>query len=67
MAILGGLGSVSGAAVGAVLVQEASHYVSRWTGYWGFWLGLLFIAVVLLAENGLFALLRRAVLRVRAS
>ena len=60
MAILGGLGSVSGAAFGAVLVQTASHYVSRATGYWGFYLGLLFIAVVLFAENGLFAILRSA-------
>lgn len=65
MAVLGGLGSISGAALGAVLIQTASHYMSRVTGYWGFFLGVLLIAVVLFAENGIFALLTRAVARVR--
>lgn len=64
MAVLGGLGSISGAALGAVVIQTASHYISRLTGYWGFFLGLLLIAVVLFAENGIFALLRRAVTRI---
>ena len=60
MAILGGLGSISGAALGAVIVQTASHFMARWTGYWAFYLGLIFVSVVLFAENGIFALLRRA-------
>ncbi|WP_376093690.1 branched-chain amino acid ABC transporter permease [Roseomonas sp. CCTCC AB2023176] len=63
MAILGGLGSISGAALGAIIVQAASHFLSRWTGYWGFFLGVSFIAVVMFAENGLFALLRRPFVR----
>jgi len=65
MAVLGGLGSISGAALGAVLIQTASHYMSRVTGYWGFFLGVLLIAVVLFAENGVFALLQRAAARAR--
>ena len=64
MAVLGGLGSISGAALGAVLIQTASHAMSRVTGYWGFFLGLLLIAVVLFAENGIFALLRRGIARI---
>jgi len=64
MVLLGGLGSISGAALGAVLVQTASHYVSRVTSYWGLLLGLLFICVVLFAENGVTALLRALALRV---
>lgn len=67
MAILGGLGSISGAALGAVIVQLASQILSRWTGYWGFFLGVAFVAVVLFAENGLFALLRRPFLPRAAS
>lgn len=63
MAILGGLGSISGAALGAVVVQTASHFIARLTGYWGFYLGLIFVVVVLFAENGLFALLRSATRR----
>jgi branched-chain amino acid transport system permease protein len=59
MAILGGLGSLSGAALGAVVIELASHYLARLTDKWGLIVGLVFIATVLFAENGLFALLRR--------
>jgi branched-chain amino acid transport system permease protein len=57
MAIFGGLGSLSGAALGAAIVQLLSHFTSRFTSHWGLFLGLIFIAVVLFADRGLFALL----------
>jgi branched-chain amino acid transport system permease protein len=60
MVIFGGIGSISGAALGAVVIQLLNHYVSKYTSHWGLVLGLLFIVVVLFAENGLFALLCRA-------
>jgi branched-chain amino acid transport system permease protein len=59
MVIFGGLGSISGAALGAVVIKLLSHYVSKYTSHWGLVLGLLFIVVVLFAENGLFALICR--------
>jgi branched-chain amino acid transport system permease protein len=60
MVIFGGLGSVSGAALGAVVIKLLSHYVAKFTSHWGLVLGIIFIIVVLFAENGLFALLCRA-------
>ncbi len=60
MAIFGGLGSLSGAALGAAFVQLLSHYCSRFTSHWGLVLGALFIVVVLFADRGLFAMLLNA-------
>jgi branched-chain amino acid transport system permease protein len=60
MVIFGGLGSISGAALGAVVIKLLSHYVAKFTSHWGLVLGLIFIVVVLFAENGLFAMLCRA-------
>jgi branched-chain amino acid transport system permease protein len=59
MVIFGGLGSISGAALGAVVIKLLSHYVAKFTSHWGLVLGIIFIIVVLFAENGLFALLCR--------
>jgi branched-chain amino acid transport system permease protein len=60
MAIFGGLGSLSGAALGAAIVQLLSHFISRFTSHWGLVLGVIFILVVLFADRGLFALLLAA-------
>lgn len=60
MVIFGGLGSISGAALGAVIIKLLSHYMAKFTSHWGLVLGIVFIAVVLFTENGLFALLCRA-------
>ena len=59
MVILGGVGHVYGGFAGAVaylLIEEVS---SGRTIYWHFWLGVILLAVVLLAPNGLLSLLRR--------
>lgn len=66
MAIFGGLGSLSGAALGAVIIQLLSHFTSRFTSHWGLVLGVLFIVVVLYADRGLFALLLNAANRLVA-
>jgi branched-chain amino acid transport system permease protein len=63
MVIFGGLGSLSCATLGACIIQLLSHFTSRFTSHWGLVLGLIFIVVVLFAENGLFALLLDAVRR----
>lgn len=66
MAIFGGLGSLSGAALGAAIIQLLSHFTSRFTSHWGLALGVIFIIVVLYADRGLFALLLNAANRLMA-
>jgi branched-chain amino acid transport system permease protein len=66
MAIFGGLGSVSGAALGAAIVLLLSHFTARFTSHWGLVLGVIFIVVVLFADRGLFALLLNGANRLTA-
>ncbi len=58
MVVLGGLGSISGPALGAVVIvlfqQELSLYVSRWQTL----MGLTLIAVVVFSPGGLWGLVR---------
>jgi branched-chain amino acid transport system permease protein len=60
MAVLGGLGSIWGPALGAVVIvlfqQELSIYLSRWQTL----MGLTLIAVVLFSPRGLWGLVRAA-------
>jgi len=67
MAIFGGLGSLSGAALGATIIQLLSHFTSRYTSHWGLALGVIFIVVVLYADGGLFALLSNEANRLTAA
>jgi branched-chain amino acid transport system permease protein len=66
MAIFGGLGSLSGAALGAAIVLLLSHFTARFTSHWGLVLGVIFIVVVLFADRGLFALLLNGANRLTA-
>ena len=66
MVIIGGMGSLVGAALGAVVMVLLRHELSHsgfWVGiglpaelasYWQFVMGLIFIAIVLLAGDGLY-------------
>jgi branched-chain amino acid transport system permease protein len=60
MVVLGGLGSIWGPALGAVVIvlfqQELSIYLSRWQTL----MGLTLIAVVLFSPGGLWGLVRAA-------
>lgn len=59
--VLGGTGSLYGAMLGAVVFMTVHHLLSDLNPqYWQFWLGLVLIAVVLFARDGLMGLLRRA-------
>jgi branched-chain amino acid transport system permease protein len=63
MVILGGLGSLVGAAAGAALWILLRHALSALTSYWMLAMGLFFVGVVMFAGNGLYglvALRRRA-------
>jgi branched-chain amino acid transport system permease protein len=53
MIILGGLGTLVGAALGAAGLVLLRHELSDITQYWGFWMGLFLIAIVLGGKNGI--------------
>lgn len=55
--ILGGARTLSGPLLGAVAWVLLRHLLSELTTYWMFIMGLLFIAVVLFAERGIYGLL----------
>jgi branched-chain amino acid transport system permease protein len=63
MAVLGGLGSIWGPAIGALIIvlfqQELSIYVTRWQTL----MGLTLIAVVLFGPGGLWGLVRAGLKR----
>ena len=52
MVILGGLGTLIGPVVGASIVILLRHQLSSYTDYWGFWLGMFLIVVVVSKSNG---------------
>lgn len=60
MSILGGLGTLVGPALGAVALTFARHEIGAYTDYWGFWLGLLLVTVVVIEPRGLAGLISRA-------
>jgi len=54
MLVLGGIGRLYGAVVGAAVFMLAHHFLSDLNPiYWQFWLGLLLVVVVLFARGGL--------------
>jgi len=62
MVMLGGIGTLDGAVLGAAVYILLSEYLSQWTEHWTLIFGPLLVAVVLFARGGLiggFARLRR--------
>ena len=53
MVILGGLGSFVGPIIGATIVTLLRHELSSYTDYWGFWLGIFLILVVISRKDGI--------------
>jgi branched-chain amino acid transport system permease protein len=53
MIIVGGLGTVIGSVIGAATLVLLRHELSDVTRYWGFWLGLFLILVVVGGRNGI--------------
>jgi len=60
MVVLGGLGTLHGAILGAAAFTLLEEFLSGLTEYWGMIFGPLLIVVVLYARGGLASLLRRA-------
>lgn len=68
MLVLGGTGRLYGALIGALVFIVAQDRLSGLNpAYWQFWVGLLLIAVVLVASDGILGGLHRAWLRWRAA
>ena len=66
MVVLGGAGRLYGAILGAAVFMIVQDYLSGINPvYWQFWLGLLLVAMVLLARGGLMGGLDALALRVR--
>ncbi len=59
MVILGGVASVWGGVLGAVLLLLLEETLSAYTTHWEFWTGWVLLAVVLFARHGLAGLLKR--------
>ncbi len=64
MVIVGGAGTLVGPVVGAVIWVMLRHTLSAMTAYWMLALGIVFIAVVLFTQNGVYGLVNR-LLRIR--
>ena len=59
MVILGGIGSLAGAVLGAFVYVMLEHELSALTEHWLIILGPLLILVVLFAKRGIFGLIAR--------
>ena len=66
--VLGGIGRLYGALVGAAVFMIAHHWLSDMNPiYWQFWLGLLLVVVVLFARGGILGAIDDIVARVRGA
>jgi branched-chain amino acid transport system permease protein len=57
MVILGGVGSIWGGSIGALVLLLLEEVLAAYTEYWQFWTGWVLLAVVLFARRGLAGLL----------
>lgn len=57
--ILGGIGTLSGAVIGAAGFVVLKHWAASWTDHWHLIIGLLLIAVVMAGGRGVFGLIQR--------
>ena len=66
MLVLGGVGTLYGALVGAPVYMVLRHFSSQWSPfYWMLVIGLLLIAVVMFGRGGLLGTARSLLLRLR--
>jgi branched-chain amino acid transport system permease protein len=67
MVIVGGAGTLLGPVLGAAFFMLASQILSAYTDSWALFFGLVFIAFVLFAPQGIWGLVTSGVLRPRAA
>ncbi|MDH4246264.1 MAG: branched-chain amino acid ABC transporter permease [Deltaproteobacteria bacterium] len=65
MVVLGGLGTLHGAALGAFAFILLEQWISRYTQHWMLPLGVFLVAMVLSGRGGIMALLQRLTARFR--
>ncbi len=56
--VLGGVGTIVGPAVGAIIFTLAENYISSLTNSWLVYFGALFVFIVIVAPGGIFGLVR---------
>ncbi|HWL28859.1 MAG TPA: branched-chain amino acid ABC transporter permease [Burkholderiaceae bacterium] len=56
--VLGGIGTLVGPAIGAMVFTFAEHYISSYTDAWLIYFGALFVVIVIAAPGGIFGLLQ---------
>ena len=66
MVIVGGSGTLIGPIIGAAFFLILEHQLSSYTEAWALFLGLVFIAVVLFAPEGIWGLATNGLRRLRA-
>ncbi|WP_449043866.1 branched-chain amino acid ABC transporter permease [Paracoccus versutus] len=64
--VLGGVGTIFGPVIGAVVFTLAEHYVSTFTDAWLIYFGALFVLIVIVAPGGLFGGAARIATRLSA-
>lgn len=64
--IVGGAGTLVGPVIGAFLFVLFHRIVESFTAHWQIWMGLLFVAIVLAAPDGIYGRLKSLVVRRRA-
>lgn len=63
MAVLGGVQTILGPAIGAGIFLILKNLVSSHTAYWMFWIGVVFIATVMFMREGLWGFAARTIER----
>lgn len=63
MAVLGGIQTVLGPAIGAGIFLILKNLVSSYTTYWMFWIGVVFIATVMFLREGIWGFTMRTIER----
>lgn len=63
--IVGGAGTLVGPVIGAFLFVLFHRIVESFTAHWQIWMGLLFVAIVLAAPDGIYGRLKSLVVRRR--
>ena len=59
MVLVGGAGTLVGPVIGAAMVLLLQNWLSSYTQYWSLFLGLLFIALITVAREGILGLAQR--------